>query len=326
MEMAMTKPVRIRQADRGAARGARGDGNFIGLLAEVSRELIQQNRKAFALRLADACVNTASYDKALRILETNIIVVWPPARFPERGHETHLQRQGASRHAHNRPPVFSRKRDPSSWMTALSFSTRLISLRAASLTARSRRRNGGRRAARLHASTAQADAAGHPGRHGRQPGWRDHPGVPEKGGDKMTLSYQDLMATKRTRVKAEITTDHAASHYGQPVIVLPDGNPLDYQSAILLGYRVERATKTEQEMLAKWQPEHAAAIFGGAEMTIIAETLEERLKRWASIASPDWDGICVICGHDFLRRLPRRLYLSLMQQRAPGLQKETQRN
>ena len=71
-------------------------------------------------------------------------------------------------------------------------------------------------AARLHASTAQADAAQHPGRHERQPGWRDHPGVPEKGGDKMTLSYQDLMATKRTRVKAEITTDHAASHYGQP--------------------------------------------------------------------------------------------------------------
>ncbi len=69
----------------------------------------------------------------------------------------------------------------------------------------------------------------------------------------MILTYQDLMATSRTRIKAEITTDHAASHYGQPVVVLPDGNPLDYQSAILLNYRVERATEAERELLAKWQ-------------------------------------------------------------------------
>lgn len=69
----------------------------------------------------------------------------------------------------------------------------------------------------------------------------------------MTLSYQDLMATKRTSIKAEITTDHPASHYSQPVIVLPDGGCLDYQSAILLNYRIERATEAERELLAKWQ-------------------------------------------------------------------------
>lgn len=69
----------------------------------------------------------------------------------------------------------------------------------------------------------------------------------------MTLSYQDLMETKRTRIEAEITTDHPASHYSQPVIVLPDGNPLDYQSAILLDYQIEKATDQEREMLAKWQ-------------------------------------------------------------------------
>ncbi len=69
----------------------------------------------------------------------------------------------------------------------------------------------------------------------------------------MTLSYQDLMATQRTRVKATITTDHPASHYGQPVIVLPDGEALDYTSAILLAYRLEHASKTEQGLLAKWQ-------------------------------------------------------------------------
>jgi hypothetical protein len=69
----------------------------------------------------------------------------------------------------------------------------------------------------------------------------------------MTLSYQDLMATKRTRIKATITTEHSASSYGQPVIVLPDGGALDHQSAILLNYRIESATKAERELLAKWQ-------------------------------------------------------------------------
>ena len=69
----------------------------------------------------------------------------------------------------------------------------------------------------------------------------------------MTLSYQNLMATTRTRVRATITTEHPASSYGQPVIVLADGGALDYNSAILLGYRVESATAAERELLAKWQ-------------------------------------------------------------------------
>ena len=108
------------------------------------------------------------------------------------------------------------------------------------------------------------------------------------------------------------------------MIVLPDGNPLDYQSAILLGYRVERATKTEQEMLAKWQPEHAAAIFGGAEDDDHRGNSRRTVETLGEHRVSGQDGICVICvicGHDFLWRLPRRLYLSLMQQRAPGLRK-----
>jgi len=69
----------------------------------------------------------------------------------------------------------------------------------------------------------------------------------------MILNYQDLMATKRTRIKATITTDHSASSCGIPVIVLPGGDALDYNSAVLLDYRVERATAKEQELLAAWR-------------------------------------------------------------------------
>jgi hypothetical protein len=43
----------------------------------------------------------------------------------------------------------------------------------------------------------------------------------------MILSYQDIFEpkAKRTRIRATVTTDHPASHYGQPVIVLKDGGP-----------------------------------------------------------------------------------------------------
>ena len=61
------------------------------------------------------------------------------------------------------------------------------------------------------------------------------------------------MSDKRTRVKARITTDHPASSYGLPVIVLPDGDALDYSSAALLDYQVERATQKELRLLEQWQ-------------------------------------------------------------------------
>ena len=61
------------------------------------------------------------------------------------------------------------------------------------------------------------------------------------------------MSDKRTRVKAKITTDHPASSYGLPVIILPDGDALDYSSAALLDYQVERATQKELRLLEQWQ-------------------------------------------------------------------------
>lgn len=83
----------------------------------------------------------------------------------------------------------------------------------------------------------------------------------------MTLSYcNDILGDgKRHRIKATVTTDHSASHYGQPVIVLPDGGALDFTSWVLCQYRVERATKHEQQQLERvfnmWRltigPEHS---------------------------------------------------------------------
>jgi len=67
----------------------------------------------------------------------------------------------------------------------------------------------------------------------------------------MILSYHNLGEKKRHRVKAKITTEHSASSYGQPVIVLEDGGALDLFSWTVLGYRVIQAGKRERAELAR---------------------------------------------------------------------------
>ncbi len=68
----------------------------------------------------------------------------------------------------------------------------------------------------------------------------------------MMLSYVDLFGNgARKNMRAKVTTDHPASHYGQPVIVLNDGDALDLQSWIILNYRVEKATQKERQELKK---------------------------------------------------------------------------
>lgn len=69
----------------------------------------------------------------------------------------------------------------------------------------------------------------------------------------MTLSYVDLFSGSGSRktIKARLTTNHSASSYGQPVVVLPDGGALDLMSWVGCGYKVERATAKEREQLAK---------------------------------------------------------------------------
>lgn len=70
----------------------------------------------------------------------------------------------------------------------------------------------------------------------------------------MTLSYLINPFAgdgKRKTIKVKITTDHSASSYGQPVIVLPDGEALDLISWIGCGYLVVKATADEMQKLQK---------------------------------------------------------------------------
>ena len=69
----------------------------------------------------------------------------------------------------------------------------------------------------------------------------------------MLLSFRDLLSEskRRTRITAEVTTEHPASHYGQPVIVLPDGGALDLFSWVAMDYKLVRATKAEREALVR---------------------------------------------------------------------------
>lgn len=69
----------------------------------------------------------------------------------------------------------------------------------------------------------------------------------------MILEYTDIFdGGKVQRIKAKITTDHTASRYGLPVIVLDDGGCLDAQSWVLLNYRIVSANKSEAPMLERW--------------------------------------------------------------------------
>ena len=66
----------------------------------------------------------------------------------------------------------------------------------------------------------------------------------------MILEYTDILDDMRRHCfKAIVSTEHPASHYGIPVIVLEDGNILDLQSWI--NYRVVRCSKKENVLLRK---------------------------------------------------------------------------
>lgn len=69
----------------------------------------------------------------------------------------------------------------------------------------------------------------------------------------MTLSYRPITSNIRKRIKATITTEHALSSYGVPVIILSSGEVLNLASAILLDYRIERIKPEEQPLVKQWQ-------------------------------------------------------------------------
>ena len=66
----------------------------------------------------------------------------------------------------------------------------------------------------------------------------------------MKLSYRKGDEDRQI-ISAEITTEHSASSYGQPVILLEDGGALDLMSWVALDYQVEEATDDEWDSLNK---------------------------------------------------------------------------
>lgn len=69
----------------------------------------------------------------------------------------------------------------------------------------------------------------------------------------MILSYVDILGDgERHNIKAIITTDHPNSSYGQPVLLLGDGQTLSAESWFLMAYQVVKATPEEFELLKKW--------------------------------------------------------------------------
>lgn len=69
----------------------------------------------------------------------------------------------------------------------------------------------------------------------------------------MKLSYVDILGDgERHNIKATITTEHSLSSYGQPVLLLEDGEPLNAESWFLMAYQVVNATPEEFELLKKW--------------------------------------------------------------------------
>lgn len=69
----------------------------------------------------------------------------------------------------------------------------------------------------------------------------------------MILQYTDILGDGEIhRIEAEITTEHSASSYGMPVVVLPDGHALDANSWVLMGYQVVSLSAKEKPMMERW--------------------------------------------------------------------------
>ena len=101
----------------------------------------------------------------------------------------------------------------------------------------------------------------------------------------MKLSYTDILGDhKRHTVNAKVTTNHSASSYGHPVIVLEsDNEALDLTSWMLLNYQIAEATPDEMELLKRVlivDPRFVAAELGrkGGSATSAAKTAANRAK------------------------------------------------
>lgn len=68
----------------------------------------------------------------------------------------------------------------------------------------------------------------------------------------MILVYKDIFeGGKKHRINANVSYESSQCHYGQPVIILPDGGAIDLISWVSLGYEVVRANKSEKLVLSQ---------------------------------------------------------------------------
>jgi len=105
----------------------------------------------------------------------------------------------------------------------------------------------------------------------------------------MLLSYRDLLepTEDRTRVTAEITTEHPESHYGQPVVVLEDGYALGMLSVVTMDYQLVEATPDEVNALLEMDwPVDLGSLLYNVDSRFGTETLIATRERWEELLRP----------------------------------------
>lgn len=70
----------------------------------------------------------------------------------------------------------------------------------------------------------------------------------------MIVTLTNPLTGKTRKLRGRLVTDHPASSYGQPVMLLSDG-PLDVSNAVLQNARIIEPPKQRRqiELLAQWQ-------------------------------------------------------------------------
>lgn len=93
----------------------------------------------------------------------------------------------------------------------------------------------------------------------------------------MILQYTDIFNSCETRkIKAKLITKHCASSYGQPVILLPDGEVLSGESWVMQGYKVVSLKHKEAPMMERWFKNMYAMLNISASATALGSIKSER--------------------------------------------------
>ena len=67
----------------------------------------------------------------------------------------------------------------------------------------------------------------------------------------MKMTYQPPEGGERKTINIEVTTQHASSSYGQPVLLTPGGELLGAESWGRLEYHIESITRAELDLLRR---------------------------------------------------------------------------